>query len=145
MAILRIIGSVGRDLNFPTGDQTIGRENEPSWVVLGIEDKDGNGVNETLLITTSSSTSDALYLYGEYDYNNGVEILNRICKELYGNNARSIKVDDIYNCINYYPEYVSYYDRDEDWVRAGEYGKKINLIDGFLEILEEYNVRNFNT
>ena len=97
-------------------DQTINRE-EVEWVVLGIDDKDNNGIYETLLITTQTPvttsatrlTSEAILkgkyidFEGEKAYTNGPEQLNRISRELYSNseygNARSITRRDIIQCF----------------------------------------------
>ena len=95
----------------PTGTQTI-EVQDSAWIVLGIEDTDGNGTNETLLITTAypvkattddslgrannktlillnqpgpSIPSGSLVFYGAAAYNNGPSEINRICEELYSN------------------------------------------------------------
>ena len=107
----------GEPTTYRKADQTIERE-DVEWVVLGIEDKNNNGIYETLLITTQTpvSTSSNKYEYGKSNsvgphigfmgdkkYNNGPEQLNRMCEELYSNNeygkARSIKVSDIMRCF----------------------------------------------
>ena len=88
--------------------QTFIQETGNYWKVLGIEDEDGNGTNETLLIKMVNPTETALTLYGAAAYNNGEIILNKICKELYSSNrygeARSIKAEDVNNCLQYTPD-----------------------------------------
>ena len=87
--------------------QTFTQETGHYWKVLGIEDSDGNGTNETLLIKMASPTETPLFLAGTDGYNNGIDILNKICKELYSSSrygeARSIKIEDINNCFQYSP------------------------------------------
>ena len=93
--------------------QTFTQETGNYWRVLGIEDSDGNGTNETLLIKMASPTSTSLYLGGLESYNNGTDILNKICKELYSSSrygeARSIKIEDVNNCFQYKPTGGMYY------------------------------------
>ena len=85
------------------GTQTIQRDDSVSWIVLGIEDTDKNGTNETLLITTADSV-DGMYLYGAAAYNNGPEEINRICEELYSNSeygkARGMTIEDVNRALN---------------------------------------------
>ncbi len=98
------------------GNQTFTQEAGNYWKVLGIEDGDGNGTNETLLIKRVNPTETLLYLAGAEGYNNGVEILNKICKELYSSSrygeARSIKIEDINNCFQYKPTGGTYMTSD---------------------------------
>ena len=93
------------------------------WRVLGIEDGDGNGTNETLLIKMESPTETELVLYGAYSYNNGPDIMNKICKTLYSSSrygeARSINIEDINNCLQYEPTGVIYYDGSTEYETDG--------------------------
>ena len=95
-------------------NQTFTQETGNYWKVLGIEDGDGNGTNETLLIKMVNPTEKTLILYGAAGYNNGEKILNKICKELYSSSkygeARSIKIEDVSNCLQYTPVGGIYYD-----------------------------------
>ena len=93
------------------GAQTIERQST-NWVVLGIEDTDGDGeVYETLLITTESyvlaTTDKPLCFYGATAYNNGPSEINRICEELYSNSkygkARGMTIEDVNTALNYTP------------------------------------------
>lgn len=86
--------------NFGTnGLQTISKNATTNWVVLGIEDSDNNGTKETLLLTTEPTT-EKIRMYGAAAYNNIVTELDRMCKELYGEDARSITIEDVNNCLN---------------------------------------------
>ena len=91
-----------------SSNQTIERQNA-TWIVLGIEDTDGNGTNETLLITTQAPVgkdefNNRLYLRGAEAYNNGPSEINRICEELYSNSeygkARGMTIEDVNSALN---------------------------------------------
>ena len=90
------------------GEQTIHRDSETKWIVLGIEDGNKNGVNETLLLTTETPTTEKITLYGESVYNNGVTEINRVCKEMYGEEARGITINDVNECLQYEPPVATY-------------------------------------
>ena len=96
----------------PTTTQTISRDSNTKWVVLGAEDSNNNGTNETLLITTQTPTTGTIVLYGAAAYNNCIEEINRMCKELYGEEARGMTIDDVNNCLQYTPAGGMYYDSD---------------------------------
>ena len=83
--------------------QTISKGNSIKWVVLGAEDKNNNGTNESLLLTTENPTTDKITLYGAAAYNYWVEEANRIAKELYGNNARGMTAEDVNAVLEYTP------------------------------------------
>ena len=83
--------------------QTISKDSNTKWVVLGAEDSDKNGTNETLLITTKTPTTGTITLYGAAGYNNAVEEIKRMCKELYGEDARGMTIEDVNNCLQYTP------------------------------------------
>lgn len=82
------------DSEQPTKTQTITADSDTKWVVLGYDDKNNDGINETLLLTTLEPTTGKIILYGEAAYNNVIEEVNRMCKELYGNDARGMTFED---------------------------------------------------
>ena len=85
-------------------DQTLTlNAEETKWVVFGYEDKDKDGLNEVLLLTTEHPTTNKIYFGGAAGYNNAVEEINRMCKELYGTNARGMTIEDVNNCLQYTP------------------------------------------
>ena len=86
-----------------SSEQTISKDSNTKWVVLGAEDSNNNGTNETLLITTQTPTTGKIVLYGAAGYNNCIEEINRMCKELYGEAARGMTIDDVNNCLQYTP------------------------------------------
>ena len=95
-------------------DQEFTQDSTTYWQVLGVEDSDKNGTNETLLIKMAGGTSQELTLKGASAYNNGPSIMNRISKELYSSSkygeARSINITDVNNTLQYTPGGGFYYD-----------------------------------
>ena len=85
-------------------NQTIEVQIPDHWIVLGIEDTNKDGINETLLITTYDPVNEGIYFYGAEAYNNGPSEINRICEELYSNSeygkARGMTIEDINNALN---------------------------------------------
>ena len=84
-----------------TENQIISLTAEPTYVVMGVADINENGTNETLLITTKTPTTETLTLKGAAAYNNGPTEINRMCRELYGKDARGITIEDVDNCLGY--------------------------------------------
>ena len=75
-----------------SSNQTIAKE-PLNWRILKIKD-DGS------IDIISDLTNNGVYFYGELGYNNGVYLLNDICKELYSNTskgvtARSVNLKDM--------------------------------------------------
>ena len=85
----------------PTETQTIQKDKNTVWIVLGTEDSNNNGTNETLLITTVKPTTGGIVLYGAAGYNNCIDEIDRMCKELYGADARGMTMKDVDNCLQY--------------------------------------------
>ena len=83
------------------GSQTIHSDSDTKWVVLGVEDSNKNGTNETLLLTTQTPTTGKITMYGYQPYNHAVEEINRICKEIYGTDARGMTIEDVNACVQY--------------------------------------------
>ncbi len=104
--------TISSDESGYTQQQIIGQEIGKKWVVIGAMDLDDNGTNEKLVVRMEPTTT-KLYLNGKQAYNNGPDIMDRICKELYSNNtygeARSINIDDLNNVLNYTPRGGEYY------------------------------------
>ena len=79
---------------------SIPQETGLGWAVLGIEDNNNDGINETLLITSATPTTSKV--------NTDEDTLNDICKNLYSNTqmeteARAMNVDDINILVGYVP------------------------------------------
>lgn len=91
------------NLSVPTTTQTISKDSNTKWVVLGAEDSDKNGTNETLLLTTETPTTEQIIFYGAAGYNNAVEEINRMCKELYGEDARGMTIEEVNRALGYTP------------------------------------------
>ena len=83
------------------GEQTINKDAETKWVVLGAKDVNESGTNETLLLTTLKPTTKKIVLYGAAAYNNCINEINRMCKELYGEEAEGMTIEDVNNCLGY--------------------------------------------
>ena len=83
------------------GSQTIHSDSETKWVVLGVEDSNKNGTNETLLLTTETPTTGKIRMYGYQPYNHAVDEINRMCKEIYGTDARGMTIEDVNACLQY--------------------------------------------
>ena len=94
-------------------DQTLAlNAEETKWVVFGYEDKDNDGLNEVLLLTTEHPTTNKIAFQGAVAYNNAVEEVNRMCKELYGTNARGMTIEDVNRVLGYTPAGGMYYLND---------------------------------
>ena len=94
-----------------TENQIISLTAEPTYVVMGVADINENGTNETLLITTETPTTETLTLKGAAAYNNGPTEINRMCRELYGKDARGMTIEDVNNCLGYTKPKGMYYDK----------------------------------
>ena len=79
------------------------------WVVFGAEDSDNNGTNEGLLITTQEPSSELLELEGADAYNNGIAKINAKCKEIYGDEARGMTIEELNRTLGYTPPGGMYY------------------------------------
>lgn len=81
-------------------DQTITQTTPLKWRILNI-----NKENGTVDLISENVTSQPIYLNGALGYNNGVYLLNDICKTLYSNSnmniqARSLNMEDLENQMN---------------------------------------------
>ena len=82
-----------------TSDQTVGQTTGLKWRILNIH-TDG-----TVYLISETVPSGDVYFSGALGYNNGVYLINDICKELYSNStlgveARSIDLEDIESQMN---------------------------------------------
>ena len=107
------------------GSQTLAlNAEETKWVVFGYEDKDNDGLNEVLLLTTVHPTTNKIYFYGAAGYNNVVEEINRMCKELYGTNARGMTIEDVNRVLGYTPA-GGMYDLNDTYNTTGNLTTKL--------------------
>ena len=84
------------------GVQTVNiASDDTKWVVLGVEDSNKNGTNETLLLTTETPTTETIRIYGYQPYNYAIDEINRMCKEIYGAEARGMTIEDVNACVQY--------------------------------------------
>ena len=109
------------------GVQTIHKDSETKWVVLGVEDSNKNGTNETLLLTTETPTTEKIRMYGYQPYNHAVEEINRMCKEIYGTDARGMTIEDVNACLQYTAPAGMYY-QNSKWNSIGNLTTKLKDI-----------------
>ena len=98
--------STGHDLSTAKSGydnaQTIDGTYDPTaWKIMEVDE---NG-NVTKLFGVPSSSQSVVWFYGSREYNNGVYLLNDICKSRYGNaslgaTARSLNIEDIESRMN---------------------------------------------
>ena len=110
------------------GVQTVNiASDETKWVVLGVEDSNKNGTNETLLLTTQTPTTGKIRMYGYQSYNHAVEEINRMCKEIYGTDARGMTIEDVNACLQYTAPAGMYY-QNSKWNSIGNLTTKLKDI-----------------
>ena len=122
------------------GVQTVNiASDDTKWVVLGAESSNGNdGTNETLLLTTETPTTGKIRMYGYQTYNHAVDEINRMCKEIYGTDARGMTIEDVNKVLGYTPAGGMYY--LSGWITTG------NLTTKLKDLGECWtNITNFNT
>ena len=109
------------------GVQTVNiASDDTKWVVLGVEDSNKNGTNETLLLTTETPTTGKIRMYGYQPYNHAVDEINRMCKEIYGADARGMTIEDVNACVQYTAPAGMCYDGDENKYYNVPEGTKIS-------------------
>ena len=108
------------------GTQTIHSDSDTKWVVLGVEDSNKNGTNETLLLTTQTPTTGKIKMCGYQPYNHAVDEINRMCKEIYGAEARGMTIEDVNACLQYVAPAGMCFDRDENKYYNVPEGTKIS-------------------
>ena len=125
-------------------DQTLAlNAEETKWVVFGYEDKDKDGANEVLLLTTEHPTTNTIYFGGAAEYNNGVEEINRMCKELYGTNARGITIEDVNRALGYTPAGGRYY-LNSKWNTTGNLTTKLKDLGDMWTAIKNNNDTNYS-
>ena len=110
------------------GAQTVNiASDDTKWVVLGVEDSNKNGTNETLLLTTETPTTGKIRMYGYQPYNHAVDEINRMCKEIYGVEARGMTIEDVNACLQYTAPAGMYY-QNSKWNSIGNLTTKLKDI-----------------
>ena len=118
------------------------------WVVFGREDSNKDGKYETLLITTLAPSTEKLKL-GEDEnktksadaYNTGIEQIEAKVKEIYGNDARAMTIEDINRTLGYTPAGGMYYDGSQYQTTENFTTKLKDLGDTWTSIVN-YNTNN---
>ena len=128
----------------PTTTQTINKDAETKWVVLGAEDVNKNGTNETLLLTTKTPTTEKIFLYGAGGYNNCIEEINRMCREIYGEEAEGMTIKDVNNCLAYTPAGGMYnlYGWRTSWNTTGNLNTKLKNLGEMWTKIKDYNTNS---
>ena len=104
------------------------------WVVFGAEDSDKNGTNETLLLTTLEPSTETLELGGADAYNNGIAKIEAKVKEIYGNEARSMKIEDVNRTLGYTPAGGMYIDESGNYQTTGNFTTKLKDLSTWEDI-----------
>ena len=110
-----------------TENQTISLTAEPTYVVMGVADINENGTNETLLLTITKPEV-KVTLKGAAAYNNGPTEINRMCRELYGKDARGMTIEDVNNCLGYINPKGIYYDKSGNEQTANNLTTKLSSL-----------------
>ena len=125
-----------------SSDQTLAlNAEETKWVVFGYEDKDKDGLNEVLLLTTEHPTTNKIYFKGATAYNNAVDEVNRMCKELYGEDARGITIEDVNRALGYIPAGGMYY-LNGKWNTSGNLTAKLKDLGDMWTAIKNNNDTN---
>ncbi len=116
------------------------------WVVFGAEDTDKNGTNETLLLTTLEPSTETLELEGADGYNNGIAKIEAKVKEIYGNEARAMTIEDVNRTLGYTPS-GGMYASDGVWQTTGNFTTKIKDLSiwYYIQMLEAHSPDGANT
>ena len=82
-------------------------------------------------------------MYGYQPYNHAVDEINRMCKEIYGSDARGMTIKDVNNCLEYTPAGGMY-------SLNGKWNETQNLITKLKDLGEDYGnmwtaITNYNT
>ena len=126
------------------GSQTLALNGEETkWIVFGYEDKDNDGLNEVLLLTTEHPTTNTICFYGAAAYNNAVEEINRMCKELYGTNARGVTIEDVNRVLGYTPAGGMYY-LNNQYNTTGNLTTKLKDLDDIWTAIKNNNDTNYS-
>ena len=110
-----------------TEDQIISLTAEPTYVVMGVADINENGTNETLLLTITKPEV-KVTLKGAAAYNNGPTEINRMCRELYGKDARGMTIEDVNNCLGYTKPKGMYFDKSGNDQTANNLTTKLSSL-----------------
>ena len=122
-------------------DQTLAlNAEETKWVVFGFEDKNGDNKNEILLLTTEHPTKNKIWFEGAASYNNCIEELNRMCKELYGENARGMTIEDVNKVLGYTPAGMYYL--NSKYNTTGNLTTKLKDLGEMWTAITDYNTNN---
>ena len=112
------------------------------WVVFGREDTNKDGKYETLLITTLAPSAEKLTLSGADGYNTGIEQIEAKVKEIYGNDARAMTIDDVNRTLGYTPAGGMYYDTNGNFTTTENFTTKLKDLGDIWTSIVNYNTNN---
>ena len=112
------------------------------WVVFGREDTNKDGKYETLLITTLGPSAEKLTLSGADGYNTGIEQIEAKVKEIYGNDARAMTIDDVNRTLGYTPAGGMYYDTNGNFTTTENFTTKLKDLGDVWTSIVNYNTNN---
>ena len=112
------------------------------WVVFGREDTNKDGKYETLLITTLAPSTETLTLSGADGYNTGIEQIEAKVKEIYGNDARAMTIEDVNRTLGYTPAGGMYVDTNENFTTTGNFTTKLKDLGDVWTSIVNYNTNN---
>ena len=111
------------------------------WVVFGREDSNKDGKYETLLITTLAPSTETLTLRGADAYNTGIEQIEAKVKEIYGNDARAMTIEDINRTLGYTPAGGMYY-YGSQYQTTGNFTTELKDLENVWTNIVNYNTNN---
>ena len=118
------------------------------WVVFGREDSNKDGKYETLLITTLAPSTEKLKLGEDGNktksadaYNTGIEQIEAKVKEIYGNDARAMTIEDINRTLGYTPAGGMYYDGSQ-YQTTGNFTTELKDLENVWTNIVNYNTNN---
>ena len=112
------------------------------WVVFGREDSNKDGKYETLLITTLAPSTAKLTLEGADAYNTGIEQIEAKVKEMYGNDARAMTIEDVNRTLGYTPAGGMYYDTNVNLITTENFTTKLKDLGDVWTSIVNYNTNN---
>ena len=112
------------------------------WVVFGREDSNKDGKYETLLITTLAPSTETLTLSGADGYNTGIEQIEAKVKEIYGNDARAMTIEDVNRTLGYTPAGGMYVDKNENFTTTENFTTKLKDLGETWTNIVNYNTNN---
>lgn len=119
--------STGKKTNMQTDSFSTSTKKSVTPIRSNINNEITNFKNKKIIQTKyTEGTNKATIGFGSnYIYNNAVNEVERMCKELYGTDVRSITIEDINNVLGYTPTGAMYYDSNSKIQTTGNFTTKL--------------------